>query len=123
MQTATVKNIDWNNQEARELKVTISAKNTWFIEEPKGMGSPMIVNSAPLIEGLNYVLEFGHNAVNAMKANENFGDMAVELRALRNGIKNSDLAARARQFLSSLDYDTLTDFQAKCALLLEKELK
>jgi len=37
--------------------------------------------------------------------------------------KNKNLVMRVKQFLSSLDYGKLTDFQAKCALLLEQELK
>jgi hypothetical protein len=36
---------------------------------------------------------------------------------------NENLIMRVEQFLSSLDYGKLTDFQAKCALLLEQELK
>lgn len=34
-----------------------------------------------------------------------------------------DLKMRVKQFLTSLDYALLTDFQAKCVLLLEQELK
>lgn len=33
-----------------------------------------------------------------------------------------DFVGRVKQLLSALDYEKLTDFQAKCVLLLEKEL-
>ncbi len=46
-------------------------------------------------------------------------DMA---KAINRQIQNSELKSRVKQFLSSLNYNTLTDFQAKCVLLLEKEL-
>lgn len=34
-----------------------------------------------------------------------------------------DLKMRVKQLLSALDYGSLTDFQAKCVLLVERELK
>jgi len=37
--------------------------------------------------------------------------------------KNSIILLRVSQLLSSLDYEKLTDFQSKCVLLLELELK
>lgn len=36
---------------------------------------------------------------------------------------NEMLIARVRQFLTALNYESLNDFQGKCALLLEQELK
>ena len=47
-------------------------------------------------------------------------DMA---KSINSTFDNSNLKMRVRQFLSSLDYTSLTDFQAKCALLLENEMK
>ena len=47
-------------------------------------------------------------------------DMA---KSINSTFDNSNLKMRVRQFLSSLDYNSLTDFQAKCALLLENEMK
>lgn len=120
-QNATVKNVELD-RETREIKVLISAKGSQYIQEPNGFGSVMLLNSAPLVEGFNYVLEFGHEAINEMKGNNDFAKLVQENRILRRNILNSDLAARVRQFLSSLNYEKLTDFQAKCALLLEKEL-
>lgn len=122
MKIAEVKNIDINS-EKRELIVTISAKDYMYIEEPKQYGFPSILNSSLLVEKINYVLEFGHIAVSAMKNDKDFTELAEQNRKLRKAIVYSDLAARARQFLSTLDYGQLTDFQAKCVLLLERELK
>lgn len=118
---AEVKNINLDTT-TREIKVTIAAIGTIYVEEPKQYGFPMLMNSAPLVEGFNYVLEFGHEAVNAMKGNKEFKVLAEQNRILRQSILDSDLAARCRQFLSSIDYEQLTDYSAKCALLLEKEL-
>lgn len=39
------------------------------------------------------------------------------------GGKESLLKTRVRQLLTALDYDKLTDYQAKCVLLIEKDLK
>lgn len=121
---AVVKQLNWSNIGAREFAITIKAEGSQYISEPhNGMGSPMIMNGSPLIEGVNLVLEFGFEAVNAIKGNEDFMSMANEIRTLRKGIKDSDLAARVRQLLSAIDYGELTDFQAKCVLLVERELK
>jgi hypothetical protein len=38
-------------------------------------------------------------------------------------IKATNLKTRVKQLLSSLNYESLNDFQAKCVLLLERELK
>lgn len=120
---ATIKQIDWADKDLRELKVIIRAKGSIYVEEPKGYGFPSIMNSASLIEGFDYVLEFGHMAVNAMKGNADFKELMEENRQLRIGIKQSPLATRIKQLLSAIDYGTLTDFQAKCVLLVERELK
>jgi len=124
MRTAKVINIDWNgSSETRQIKVIIDVKDSMFIQEPERYGFPNLINSAPLIEGINMVLESGHHAVDAIKGNTDFIEMRDEIRELRKGIKESNLAARVRQFLSALEYEKLTDFQAKCVLLLEQELK
>lgn len=123
MTIAKVKNIDWADQNREQLKIIINAKGSEYIEEPKGVGFPQLRNCSHLIEGVNYILEFGYEAVNAMKGNKEFTSLSNEVRGLRTHIVDSELAARVRQFLSALDYGQLTDFQAKCALLLERELK
>lgn len=122
MTKATVKNITLN-KDKREIEVKIYANGSMYVEEPKQYGFPSLINSAPLVEGFDYVLEFGHHAINAMKGEKEFMRLAEENRELRQHILDSNLAARVRQFLSSLDYNSFTDFQAKCALLLEQELK
>jgi hypothetical protein len=122
MTTATVKEISLDKQ-TREIKVTISAKDSMYVQESKNNGFPTFVNGSPLVEGLNYLLEHHSHAVNAMKGNSEFKQLAAENRELKSDILCSPLANRVRQFLSAIDYGTLTDFQAKCALLLERELK
>jgi hypothetical protein len=99
MKKAEVINVDWANQDRRQIKVTINAQDSVYIQEPNGHGFPQIMNSGPMIEGFNHVLEFGHEAVNAMKGNENFMELATEVRELRKGILNSDLASRVRELL------------------------
>lgn len=37
--------------------------------------------------------------------------------------KYTDTSLRVRQLLTSLEYDKLTDYQAKCVLLVEQHLK
>jgi len=106
----------------REIIVKIDGSASIYVEESNGTRFPQLMNSGPLIEGINYVLEFSFNAVNAMKGNKEFMELAEENRELRNHIKCSKLAQRVRQFLSALEYEKLTDFQAKCVLLLEREL-
>lgn len=102
---AIVKNLDWADSPNREIKVIISAKGSKFIDEARDMHvPPMIINSAPLIAGINMVLK---------------GDQ-YPLSAL---YRYNDLSARVRQLLSALEYDKLTDFQAKLVLLVERELQ
>lgn len=123
MQKAKVLSVDWANTNTRQIEVVIDAKNSWFVQEPNSMGFPSITNSGPLVEGINLVLEFGHEAIQAIKGNTEFQTLVAENRQLRKGIKQSELAQRVRQFLTSLDYAQLTDFQGKCALLVEQQLK
>lgn len=121
---AKVKNIDWADRNNRELKVIISAKDSIYVDEAiGGYGSPTLINSSSIIEGFDHVLEFGHMAVSAMKGNVDFIELAEKNRLLRRAITESQLASRVKQLLSAIDYDTLTDFQAKCVLLVERELK
>jgi hypothetical protein len=122
MKKATVENIDINRT-TRQIFIAINGKDSSFIEEPNGNGFPSLINSAPLVEGVNLVLEGGHAAVNAMKGNGEFCSLLEENRQLRAHITQSALAMRIRQLLSALDYDKLSDYQAKCVLLVEQELK
>ena len=127
MRIARVIYLDWaKDLSGREIQVTIDVKDSMYVQT-SDYGFPMLINSGPLIEGINMVLESGHHAVNAMKGNTEFIELRDELRdkirELRKDIKQSNLAARVRQFLSALEYEKLTDFQAKCVLLLEQELK
>jgi len=48
-------------------------------------------------------------------------DMAKSIRSVARN-NNDLLKARVKQFLSSLDYNSFTDFQKQCAELLESEL-
>jgi hypothetical protein len=121
MNNAKIKSVSFN-ADHREIMIIVSAKDSVYVEEPKGMGFPQLRNSGPLIEGINHILEFHFHAVNALKANPEYQKLIEENRNLRKRIQESDLAIRARQLLSSLEYEKLTDFQAKCVLLLEKEL-
>lgn len=123
MRKATVKMVDMPSNDARDIRIIIDAKDSVYISENIVSGLPFVINSGPLVDGINHVLEFGHTAVNAMKGNKDFELLAMENRALRRGIKESELAVRVRQLLSALDYDKLTDFQARCVLLVEQELK
>lgn len=122
MGKAIVKNISLN-KESREIIVTISAEGSDYVAEQKNYGFPSLLNSAPLVEGFNYVLEFGYAALNAMNGNGDFAALVNENRALKSNKVSSPLVVRVRQFLSSLNYADLSNFQAKCVLLLEKELQ
>lgn len=125
MTTATVKEIRLNktsHNTNRTIEVIIDATDSIYVEEPKAYGFPSLMNSACLIDGFSYVLEYGYAAVSALKGNSDFTELAKENKELRKHIKDSNLATRVRQFLSALDYEKLSDFEAKCVLLLQKEL-
>lgn len=122
MEKAFVKEI-YLDKKTREIKVNIYAENSIYVKEPTHYGFPSFMNSGILIEGFNYVLEYNSEVINAMKGNKDFTDLIEQNRKLKQHILYSDLAVRLRQFLSSIDYSTLTDYQAKCVLLLEQELK
>lgn len=56
----------------------------------------------------------------------NFGK-AIDNAIIRNrnaisNEKTENIVARVKQTLTSLDYEKLTDYQAKCVLLLEKAI-
>ena len=120
---AKVKNLDFkSDNDKREIIVTIEAKGSMYIQEPTGYGFPYVVNSGPLIEGFDKILAGGHHAVKVLTGNKDYTSLIEENKKLKQHIRNSDLAARVKQFLSALDYGSLTDFQAKCVLLLEREL-
>lgn len=44
-------------------------------------------------------------------------------RVINDAKTNNNIITRINQLLSALDYESLTDFQSKCVLLLERELK
>jgi hypothetical protein len=104
MNTAKVKRIDLNNT---TIVVEIDAANSIYVEQPK-MGSPRLLNGGPLVEGFNLVLAQGHHAVEKMKGETTH---------------SAELTMRIKQLLSALNYESLTDYQAKIVLLVEKELK
>ena len=122
MKTAKVNNLVLAKN-TKQIVITIDAKDSMYVGDAMQYGFPTLLNSDPLVEGLNILLEQGYHAVDAMKGNTEFIGLSEENKKLKSGILKSDLAQRVRQFLSALDYATLSDYQAKCVLLLEKELK
>ena len=87
--------------------------NTTYKNEDTSIGQRLAMSFRPF---LSPGLESGKDVDEAVM---NMGD-AIDNQL---SIRHSDLKLRIKQLLSTLDYDKLTDYQAKCILLLEKEMK
>lgn len=48
---------------------------------------------------------------------------SIQSNQCEDCINANNIKARVKQLLTSLNYESLNDFQAKCVLLLEKQLK
>jgi len=55
------------NKSTLQIVMTIDAKDSKYVGEPINNGFATFHNSSPLIDGTNYVLKYGHLAVNALK--------------------------------------------------------
>jgi hypothetical protein len=113
MRKAKLKNITLD-KDTREIIIKIDAKDSVFIEEPKNYGFPQLVNGAVLTNGIPYLLDHDFDAVKTLKNG---------FKGKKGDSDKAELMLRVKQLLSAIDYEKVSEFQAKCILLVERELK
>ena len=74
---ATVKNITLHKPTG-EIVITVSANDSMYIQKAGEYGFDSLINAAPLVEGLNILLEHHYHAVKAMKECKDFQSLIKE---------------------------------------------
>lgn len=85
------------------------------MDDTKTIGQQLAMSFRPFLSpGLQTVKDVDEAVINMGKA--------IDYQFSIN-IAHADVISRVKQLLSALNYEALTDYQAKCVLLLERELE